>query len=148
RLYRTEAADLEPKPQQPIPIWLGTFAPRSLALTGRLADGWIPSLGYATADDLPAMRDRVLAGAGAAGRDPEEITCALNITVRVGETTEDPAIVAGRPEQIVEQLAGLAHIGFSTFNFMPDPAQANEQAMLLAHDVLPALRAIVEQQAR
>jgi alkanesulfonate monooxygenase SsuD/methylene tetrahydromethanopterin reductase-like flavin-dependent oxidoreductase (luciferase family) len=46
----TEAADLEPKPQRPIPIWLGTFAPRAWALTSRLADGWIPSLSHATAN--------------------------------------------------------------------------------------------------
>jgi alkanesulfonate monooxygenase SsuD/methylene tetrahydromethanopterin reductase-like flavin-dependent oxidoreductase (luciferase family) len=26
RLYRTDAAELEPKPDHPIPIWLGTYA--------------------------------------------------------------------------------------------------------------------------
>lgn len=47
RLYRTDSADMEPKPDRRIPIWLGTRGNRALALTGRLADGWIPSLGYA-----------------------------------------------------------------------------------------------------
>jgi alkanesulfonate monooxygenase SsuD/methylene tetrahydromethanopterin reductase-like flavin-dependent oxidoreductase (luciferase family) len=47
RLYRTDGADLEPKPERRIPIWLGTYGNRALALTGRLVDGWIPSLGYA-----------------------------------------------------------------------------------------------------
>src|SRR5262249_54469585 len=37
---------MEPKPVHPIPVWLGTFGPRALAVTGALADGWIPSLGY------------------------------------------------------------------------------------------------------
>src|SRR5947207_14009230 len=46
RLYRTDRADLEPKPERRIPIWLGTYGPRALALTGRLADGWIPSLRF------------------------------------------------------------------------------------------------------
>ena len=37
-------ADLEPKPRREIPIWLGTFGRRALAVTGRVADGWIPTL--------------------------------------------------------------------------------------------------------
>src|SRR5687768_6943890 len=36
RLYRTEDARLEPKPERPIPIWLGTYGERALAVTGRL----------------------------------------------------------------------------------------------------------------
>ena len=42
RLYQTEAADLEPKPAHLIPIWLGTFAPRALAVTGRYATAGFP----------------------------------------------------------------------------------------------------------
>jgi alkanesulfonate monooxygenase SsuD/methylene tetrahydromethanopterin reductase-like flavin-dependent oxidoreductase (luciferase family) len=144
RFYRTDVADLEPKPQHRIPIWLGTFAPRSLALTGRLADGWIPSLGYRPTDELPAMRERVLAGARDAGRDPGEITCALNVTVRIGETADDPSIIAGTPEQIAERLVEFARVGFSAFNFMLDPARAREDAELLAREVIPDLRTIVE----
>src|ERR687888_178611 len=36
-----------PKPAHRIPIWLGTYGRRSLALTGRVADGWNPSFAYA-----------------------------------------------------------------------------------------------------
>src|SRR6266487_5857669 len=42
RLYRTDGAQLEPRPDRRIPIWLGTFGDRALNVTGRLADGWIP----------------------------------------------------------------------------------------------------------
>ena len=38
---------MEPKPAHRIPIWLGAFGDRALAVTGRQADGWVPSLGYA-----------------------------------------------------------------------------------------------------
>jgi alkanesulfonate monooxygenase SsuD/methylene tetrahydromethanopterin reductase-like flavin-dependent oxidoreductase (luciferase family) len=62
--YRTVAAAMEPKPDHRIPIWLGTFGDRALAVTGRLADGWIPSLGYVSAEELTVMRNRVLAAAG------------------------------------------------------------------------------------
>ena len=57
RRYRTAEADLEPKPGHDIPIWLGTFGDRALAVTGRLADGWIPSLGHASAEQLTVMRE-------------------------------------------------------------------------------------------
>jgi alkanesulfonate monooxygenase SsuD/methylene tetrahydromethanopterin reductase-like flavin-dependent oxidoreductase (luciferase family) len=63
RRYRTDGAELEPKPDRRIPIWLGTYGDRALAATGRLADGWIPSLGFAPPDRVPAMRDRILAAA-------------------------------------------------------------------------------------
>ena len=58
------------------PIWLGTFGPRALAATGRLADGWIPSLGYVPDDELLRMRERVADAARESGR---ELTCALNL---------------------------------------------------------------------
>src|ERR1700760_3965632 len=62
--------EMEPRPAQPIPIWLGTFGPRALAVTGRLADGWIPSLGYMPIQEIPAMRHRNDDPAAAGRRDP------------------------------------------------------------------------------
>src|SRR5438552_3273160 len=63
RLYRTDGAAVEPKPAHQIPIWLGTFGDRALAVTGRLADGWIPSHGFAPPEHVPAMRERVMSAA-------------------------------------------------------------------------------------
>jgi alkanesulfonate monooxygenase SsuD/methylene tetrahydromethanopterin reductase-like flavin-dependent oxidoreductase (luciferase family) len=142
RLYSTDAAELEPKPAHRIPIWLGTFAPRALAVTGRLADGWIPSLGYAPPDEAVVMRERVLEAARKAGRDLSEITCAYNVEVRVdGEASGDPAVLSGPPEALVERLSGFAAAGFSAFNFMLSGPDADEQAECLATEVVPALRA-------
>jgi probable F420-dependent oxidoreductase len=141
RLYRTEAADLEPKPDHRIPIWLGTFAPRALAVTGRLADGWIPSLGYAPPDEVTALRERVLRAAEDAGRDPSEITCIYNVEVRVdGHAEADPSVVSGPADAVAERLAGFLELGFSGFNFMPSGLRLEEQAELLAADVIPAVR--------
>jgi len=141
RLYRVESAELEPKPDHRIPIWLGTFAPRALAVTGRLADGWIPSLGYASPEEVVVMRERIIAAAREAGRDPAEITCAYNVDVRVdGQTDDDPAVVSGSPEAIAERLAGFAELGFTAFNFMVGGLDADEQAERLATEVIPPLR--------
>jgi alkanesulfonate monooxygenase SsuD/methylene tetrahydromethanopterin reductase-like flavin-dependent oxidoreductase (luciferase family) len=47
RHYRTVGAEVEPKPSPAIPIWLGTYGRQALELTGRTADGWLPSMAYA-----------------------------------------------------------------------------------------------------
>jgi probable F420-dependent oxidoreductase len=143
RLYRTDEATLEPRPGR-IPIWLGTYGPRALAVTGRLADGWIPSLGFAPAAQVEAMRERVLAAAREAGRDPAEITCAYNVTVRVDDKAEDtPDVVAGPADLVCERLAGFAAMGFTALNLMPVGPDAAEQVERLGREVLPVVRAAV-----
>jgi len=141
--YRTSEADLEPKPAHRIPIWLGTFGPRALAVTGRLADGWIPSLGYASLDELIVMRGRVLAAARAAGRDGG-FTCALNLQVQVDEQADaGPSVVAGPPATVAERLTALIEAGFTALNFIPAGRPHDEQAGRLAREVLPSLAASV-----
>ena len=113
-------------------IWLGTFGPRALRVTGELADGWIPSLGHAGPDRLPAMREAVLRAASDAGRDPASITCALNVTVSLTEEAD----VAGDVKSVTARLAELAASGFTTLNLKADPTEWER----LAAEVLPALR--------
>jgi probable F420-dependent oxidoreductase len=138
RHYQTIEADLEPKPRHPIPIWLGTFGPRALAVTGRLADGWIPSLGYAPPEKLTAMRRRVLDAAVAAGRDEAEITCALHLQVQVDEHPgAEPSVIAGPPGAVAEKLAGFLRAGFTALSFVPTGRPLDEQAERLAAEVLP-----------
>lgn len=141
RLYRTEAADVEPKPDHRIPIWLGTYGPRALAVTGRLADGWIPSLGSAPFEQATAMRERLLAAAAEADRDPAEITCAYNVVVSVGGALgADPGKVSGPPAAVVEQLSAFVRAGFSTLNFMPSGPDVAEQVERIAREIVPAVR--------
>jgi probable F420-dependent oxidoreductase len=142
RLYRTDGAEMEPKPDRRIPIWLGTYGERALALTGRLADGWIPSLGFAPPERVGVMRERVLAAARAAGREPEEITCCYNLQVRVDERADaPPSDVGGSAGAVAEQLLGLVKMGFSALSLMPVGPGLDEQAERLAREVLPAVRA-------
>jgi alkanesulfonate monooxygenase SsuD/methylene tetrahydromethanopterin reductase-like flavin-dependent oxidoreductase (luciferase family) len=135
-VYRTDHADIEPKPASRIPIWLGTFGPRALAVTGRLADGWMPSLGSAGADQLPVLRKRLLVAAAEAGRRPEEITCALNLSVATDPTAG--ADLTGTPAAIADQLAGFVQEGFTAFNLqLPDRGDLE----VAAAEVIPAVRA-------
>jgi len=141
RLHRIESAVVEPKPEHRIPIWLGMYKRRGLALTGREADGWIPSIGFAPPPVVVGLWDQVQAAAREAGRDPSEITAAYNMLVRVGD--EQPGnvmTIAGPADSITEQLIGFTGLGFTSFNLVPAGADRLDQIERLGRDVLPALR--------
>ena len=140
--HRTDHAEIQPKPERRIPIWLGTYGPRALTVTGRLADGWIPSIDLAPPERVPAMRERIAAAAREAGRDPTEVTAVYNLEVRVDERAErHPFVVSGSPTAVADQLLGFVRLGFTAFNFIPFGPDPDEQGERLARDVIPAVRA-------
>jgi alkanesulfonate monooxygenase SsuD/methylene tetrahydromethanopterin reductase-like flavin-dependent oxidoreductase (luciferase family) len=131
---------IAPRPETKLPIWLGVYGPRSLALAGRVADGWIPSMRYAPPERWRRMRDRVVRSAEAAGRDPSAIEYAYNVAVRVDEHAQGREhVVVGGPEQVTKELEALGRDGLTFLNLWPagDP---HEQRERLAAQVLPALR--------
>jgi alkanesulfonate monooxygenase SsuD/methylene tetrahydromethanopterin reductase-like flavin-dependent oxidoreductase (luciferase family) len=132
-----------PPPAHPVGIWLGVGKPRGLALAGRLADGLVPSLFWATPDIVPGMHDRIDAAAAEAGRDPAEIRRVYNIggTIADGPTR---GLLDGSPEHWVETLTGFAsELGFDTFIFWPGDDQLI-QAERFAQEVVPRLRAAAD----
>src|SRR5712691_7200485 len=78
KFYQLSGVQTGPTPLHPIGIWLGAYRPRMLALIGRAADGWVPSLGYVQPADLLAGNRRIDEAAAAAGRDPRAIRRLLN----------------------------------------------------------------------
>ncbi|HZD71383.1 MAG TPA: LLM class flavin-dependent oxidoreductase [Actinomycetes bacterium] len=141
RRYQTDGARLEPKPEHSIPIWLGTYGNRALAVTGRLADGWIPSLGFAPPEQVTVMRDRIFEAARRAGRRTADMTCAYNLGVRIDEHADPrPSTVSGSPTAVIQRLRGFLDMGFTALNFMPAGPDTDEQAERLAKEVMPALR--------
>jgi alkanesulfonate monooxygenase SsuD/methylene tetrahydromethanopterin reductase-like flavin-dependent oxidoreductase (luciferase family) len=141
-LFRTEGAKLAPKPEVRIPIWVGTYGPRALDVTGRLADGWIPSLGFAAPEQIPGMRNRIFAAARAAGRDPEEILCVLNVGVRVDPSGSHGSadVLSGAAEAVAQRLLDLIRLGFGGINFLPAGPGRDEQVERLAAEILPLIR--------
>ena len=81
RTTRSRPATRGPAPAHEIGIWVGAYKPRILRLTGRLADGWLPSLGYLPDGpaSLTAMNAEIDAAAIGAGRQPCDIRRMLNI---------------------------------------------------------------------
>lgn len=141
RRYSSDAAEMEPKPGHHIPIWLGTFGDRALRVTGRLADGWIPTLAMAPPDRVTEMRSRVLAAAADAGRPPDAVTCVYNLQFHIGEDPGlGPLVVAGPPEAVAERLVAFVDLGFSAMNLIPARPDDPSQIERLATAVVPLVR--------
>jgi alkanesulfonate monooxygenase SsuD/methylene tetrahydromethanopterin reductase-like flavin-dependent oxidoreductase (luciferase family) len=139
--HHTDDAELEPKPAHHIPIWLGTFGKRALAVTGRVADGWIPTFALAGPEEIPGMRERIFDAARSAGRDPEDITLAYNLNFRIQESRGSrTGAVTGSPTHVAEQLTSFIALGFSAMNFSPVGDKPERQIERLAQEVLPLLR--------
>jgi alkanesulfonate monooxygenase SsuD/methylene tetrahydromethanopterin reductase-like flavin-dependent oxidoreductase (luciferase family) len=139
--HSVRGLEMEPKPTRPIPVWLGTFGPRALAVTGRLADGWIPSLGYMPVQEIPAMRRRIDAAAEAAGRRPDEIRSILNVSIRIDPDVQpQPDVVTGSAQQVASQLQNLLGLGFTGFNFIVSGPGRRANIQRIAEEVLPVLR--------
>jgi alkanesulfonate monooxygenase SsuD/methylene tetrahydromethanopterin reductase-like flavin-dependent oxidoreductase (luciferase family) len=136
-VYSVEDLDLEPKPAWPIPIWLGAVGPRGLALTGRVADGWIPFLRFAGPDRIPELLDRIRAASLAAGRPADAVRAVYSVPVRLDPRARSTAgVVAGSAADVIEQLHGFTELGFTGFDLMP----GRDQIRAIAEDVVPALR--------
>jgi alkanesulfonate monooxygenase SsuD/methylene tetrahydromethanopterin reductase-like flavin-dependent oxidoreductase (luciferase family) len=127
-----------PPPAHDIGIWLGAYGPRMLALTGRVADGWVPSLGSRPVEEVAEMARRVDAGAVDAGRDPRAIRHVLNVGGMIVDGPVESRL-HGPPEHWVEALGEFVALGFDAFVFWPD-GDVLGQVERFAVEVAPALR--------
>ncbi|WP_020393356.1 LLM class flavin-dependent oxidoreductase [Kribbella catacumbae] len=111
--YTVAGAKRGPSPAHDVEIWLGAYKPRMLALTGRLADGWLPSSGYAPPEELPALNKIIDDAAVEAGRDPSAVRRLYNLS---GNFNGRGGFLQGPEEQWVEQLVELTLTeGMSTY---------------------------------
>jgi alkanesulfonate monooxygenase SsuD/methylene tetrahydromethanopterin reductase-like flavin-dependent oxidoreductase (luciferase family) len=78
--YRVAGAKPGPAPAHSVGIWVGAYRPRMLRLTGRLADGWLPSIGdYLPPENVADRHATIDEAARRAGRDPGDIARIANI---------------------------------------------------------------------
>jgi alkanesulfonate monooxygenase SsuD/methylene tetrahydromethanopterin reductase-like flavin-dependent oxidoreductase (luciferase family) len=133
--YRVAGVHPGPPPAHPIGIWLGAYGPRMLRITGRLCDGWLPSLGghYLSPDDALRGHTAIDEAARAAGRDPAEIERAVNVFALDG----DPA---GWADQIA-RVAG--ELRFTTILVPPSQADPIGSVRRLGEDVAPRVRELI-----
>jgi alkanesulfonate monooxygenase SsuD/methylene tetrahydromethanopterin reductase-like flavin-dependent oxidoreductase (luciferase family) len=137
--YRVAGAKRGPAPAHDIEVWLGAYKPRLLRLTGRVADGWLPSSAYLPPAELGAANTIIDEAARAGGRLPSDVRRLYNISgtfaARGGGFLQGPA------GQWVDELTELALAdGISAFILGSD-----DPAMLtaFAEEVAPAVREAV-----
>ncbi len=133
--YRIKGAKPGPPPAHNIGLWIGAYGPRMLRLTGRLGDGWLPSLGgrFMSAEDAPRMHAAIDEAANAAGRDPAATVRAVN----VASLADDPS---GWPEQLARFATDLR---FSTLIVNVPDEDPVTFVRRLGEETGPALRGLV-----
>ena len=137
-IYALKGMRPGPKPVHDIGIWVGAYGPKMLNLIGRLADGWVPSLGFIQPEQLPGMHEKVDEGAREAGREPHEVQRVLNVSGSIGENGEGP--LDGPASKWAEKLTRLVvEVGFDTFIYWPQQDHVR-QVELFAGEVVPAVR--------
>lgn len=139
--YQVNGAKRGPAPAHKIGIWVGAYKPKMLQLTGRAADGWLPSLGYLENGlaSLEEMNRHIDEGALAAGRQPTDVRRLLNISGQFARSGR--SLLNGPPQQWAEELAGMTlEYGISGFILAADDAPTIE---LFATEVAPATRELV-----
>ncbi len=139
--YQVNGTKRGPAPAHDIGIWVGAYKPRILKLTGRVADGWLPSLPYLPGGvaALEEMNKHIDEGAASAGRDPSAVRRLLNISGQFARS--GGSLLVGPPRQWAEELAAITlEYGVTGFIMMADDAPSIE---LFAAEVAPATRELV-----
>lgn len=140
RYYSVPAMKRGPRPAHDIAVWLGSYKPRMLRLTGRKADGWLPTLQYLQTPGMAEANKIIDDAALEAGRTPGEIRRLLNL-FDVGFSTTRRGHLQGPPQQWVDELLPLVlEHGFSAFLIGQDDPHT---IRTFGEEVGPALREAV-----
>lgn len=129
-----------PAPAHDIGIWVGAYKPRMLALTGRVGDGWLPSLPYAPPAVISEMQQRIDEAAAQAGRDPSAVRRIYNVG---GAITDGAAsdLLQGPAAHWIETLTSfILDLGFDSIAFWPTGGDDLAQIERFAQDVVPGVR--------
>ena len=127
--YQVSWAKRGPAPAHRVSIWVGAYKPRMLRLTGRLADGWLPSLSYLQPGQLTEGNAIIDQAAAEAGRAPGAIRRLLNVGGQLsaaalasrGETDAPAGSLSGPAGHWAERLSDLALTeGIGTFILASD----------------------------
>ncbi len=132
------------------PIWIGALGPKTLAVAGRHADGWVPG-------HLADWRSRLVAesrpvvdeAAASAGRNPADIETIYNVSGRITQRPlpatrgDDGRWIGGGVTQWIEELTfAVLDRGAAAFIYLLPPGEtiSDTTLNLWAHEVVPAVR--------
>ncbi len=137
--YALSGVHTGPVPGRRIEIWIGALGPRMLDLTGRTADGWLPSSAFVPPAGLAERNARVDAAAAIAGRDPADVRRLYNLSGSITDTASS-GFLQGPADQWVEEITDLVLAeGMDTFVLWPH-GDVDRQLHRWAEEVVPAVR--------
>jgi alkanesulfonate monooxygenase SsuD/methylene tetrahydromethanopterin reductase-like flavin-dependent oxidoreductase (luciferase family) len=142
RYYPMLGAKRGPKPAHDIGIWVGAYQPRMLALTGAVADGWLPSIEYLPngVASLPELNSRIDDAAVKAGRAPSQVRRLMNF-MNVDFSPNGHGSLTGPPKEWVSRLTSLVlEHGITAFLIGGDDLGTTEK---FSAEVAPAVREAV-----
>lgn len=150
RFYQLRAA--EPSPEPTPPIWTGSQGPRSLAVTARLADGWIPAHAADWRSSLvAACRPIIDDAAAAAGRAPTAVATIYNVGGQIVDRAipkprdDDGRWIGGSTDQWIDELtSAVVDYGAAAIIYLPlgQPESAVQRWM---HEIVPEVRRAIGQ---
>ncbi len=149
----TNVTELAPAAEPTPPIWIGALGPKTLAVTGRHADGWIPGhLADWRSTLVSNSRPVVDEAAASVGRDPADIATIYNvsglITRHPRPTTRDDEgrWTGGGVAQWVDELTyAVLERHADAFIYLRPPGELIDDLTvnLWAREVVPAVRAAI-----
>ncbi|MEU9021986.1 LLM class flavin-dependent oxidoreductase [Actinomadura sp. NPDC048394] len=155
RHYRVK--EIEPAPVDAPPVWTGSVGRRSLAATGRVADGWIP--GHAAdwlSERYRTSRPVIDEAAAAAGRDPAAVRTVFNLPGRITDRPlpatrdGDGRWIGGSADQWAEELTGavLEHGASGFMLFSPEGGTQDDVSLgRWGGEIVPAVREALAKEA-
>ena len=112
RFYRMDRFRMiSPPVQERVPIYIASLGPKNLALTGELADGWLPV--WANRGRLPDLKEQIGLAAAKAGRNIADVTVAPYIFCYTASGPQDVA----HGEQLLRAHMAYYIGGMGTFYF-------------------------------
>jgi alkanesulfonate monooxygenase SsuD/methylene tetrahydromethanopterin reductase-like flavin-dependent oxidoreductase (luciferase family) len=151
--HHYQVKNIDPAPVAAPAVWTGSVGRKSLAATGRVADGWIPGRAADWLSQLyRASRPVIDEAAAAAGRDPREIRTIFNLPGQItgqplpATRDRDGRWVGGSPAQWAEELTGAVLDHGATGFMLFSPAGGTPDTASLtrwAREIVPAVREMI-----
>ena len=142
RYYQLAGVRPDP-PRHPIQVWIGANKPRALAVTGRVADGWVsPLMSYKPPREAAQANLAIDRAAREAGRDPREIRRIYNVQGAFAPTADGPAATPTRHRRPARHWVDvLTHLRSTSASArLCSPPRPTHTARHLRRGVAPLVR--------
>ena len=106
---------ISPPVQEHLPIYIASLGPKNVALTGEVADGWLPV--WLNRERISDFKEQINAGAAKSGRSASDVTVAPYLMCYTSDTPEDLAHGAGLLRaHMAYYIGGMGTFYFESFS--------------------------------